>query len=689
MTALAERLAVIAGDGAVASWAELDELAVADHAEEIAASPLAPVLAQALAAAAGASPPGWDGASANFVTGLSNQTSLLALASSLEELLASPMTVQTHGARLHDALLDGLTVAIADTPLLAAGRLEGAVRLAVADAVNPFAVLGRLTSLSSDVPEEFAERLPRLLGAAMDRWADNSAFVEPIRQALDQLRHHDAAAVDAMFELACDHLRMALSAETLPAAMESLTTARAGFATVDAAEEARHDARAYAAACDAILAFSAQDASRLADAKQRLAEALEQRDAWLTAMHQPSWLRPRLAAELAWQRLALVLDAATDYLSHPVWFNVWEALDAVLQAYRQARTMRPLPSSRDSTGLAAIIEPAIEGAILRQQSQLAALSRSVTEASKPTAPAFDVPTAALLLGRIEVLAAGARDRQPRASSSEPDDGDRGDDEPHPPDTTRLHSLAPALTRVLGEQRAAVLAEGLDDDNLRTVEGLVYSGDLTRSRTSHPVLDPLLDEILRELTQSPLFTGKVRSTFGLLVQQTLLFLFSRSDLTTKTWGLHKEKNKDYRRLLKKGDKKPLEGDLQQDYHQWLATGQLAGLCSVEMSDVATGRADVLVAFGTIRYLTEIKRETTRADKAKLEAKYLQQAAEYGNTNVPFGQLLVLDLASHSDGTPRIDESVWVARHMPPGANLDRSVVVGVVAGNRPTPSVLST
>lgn len=167
----------------------------------------------------------------------------------------------------------------------------------------------------------------------------------------------------------------------------------------------------------------------------------------------------------------------------------------------------------------------------------------------------------------------------------------------------------------------------------------------------------------------------------------MFLFSRADLTKKTLGWPKKK--DYRRLLKKGEKKPLEEELQQDYHQWLSTGPLAGLCAVEMSDVATGRADVLVAFGTIRYLTEIKRHTVRADKAKLEAKYLQQAAEYGNTNVPFGQLLVLDLAPHPDGAPRIDESVWVARHKPHGANLDRSVVVGVVAGNRPTPSGLST
>ncbi|UOZ03505.1 hypothetical protein [Amycolatopsis sp. WQ 127309] len=688
MTALADRLAMTASNGDVMSWAELDELSVAEHAGEVAASSLAPILAEALVASADRRPDGWDLASAGFVAGLVNQTSLLALVSSVEALLASPATLQTQGKRLHDALLEGLSSAIRTNPLLAAGRLEGAVRLAVANAVNPFAVVGILTSISDDIPEEYAERLPRLLGAAMDRWADNSAFVETIREALDQLRHHETAAADAMFELGCDQLRTALAAETLPSAMKSLTTALGSFTTADAADEARHDARAYAAACDAILAFSAQDAARMADARRRITEALQQRDAWLSAMHLPSWLRPRLAAELAWHRLVLVLESAGDYLSQPVWFNVWEALDAVLQAYRQARTMRPLPSSANSAGLAAIIEPAIGGAILQRQSHLAGLSRSIVEAAKPGSPMFDVTTAEKLLACIEGLGVISRDREPRSPSSDIADGDRGDDEPHRPDTSRLYELAPALTRALGEQQAAVLAEDLDDDKLRTVEGLVHSGELSRSRTAHPVLDPLLDKVLLDLGQSSAFTGRVRTTFSLLVEQTILFLFSRADLTTKTWGLHKEKDKDYRRLLQKGSKKPLEGDLQQDYYQWLATGQLAGQCAVEISDIARGRADVVITFGTIRYLTEIKRELKRADPVSVEAAYLQQATEYGNTNVPFGQLLVLDLTPHLDGTPRLDESVWVARHKPQGTVTDRWVVAGVVAGNRPTPSGLS-
>jgi len=138
----------------------------------------------------------------------------------------------------------------------------------------------------------------------------------------------------------------------------------------------------------------------------------------------------------------------------------------------------------------------------------------------------------------------------------------------------------------------------------------------------------------------------------------------------------------------GERRPVEADLQQDYYQRLATGQLGGSVSVEPTDIATGRADVIVTFGTLRYLTEIKRELSNSTRAKLEDKYIRQAAEYGNTNVPFGQLLVLDLTPHPYGAPRVDESVWLARHRPPGTTTERLVIVGAVTGNRPAPHDLS-
>jgi hypothetical protein len=687
MTGLAEQLAAAATDGPTATLAQLGAEAVIEEAADIAAGPLAPVLAHALAEAACTGTARWQTATANFIDGLTNQQSLLALVSSVDELLTSPVTVEAQGTRLHDALLGDLSAVIWSNPLLAAGRLEGAVRLAVAGAVPPFTVLVQLTTLPPDAPEEFTERLPRLLGAAMDRWANEATIAASLRSALDRLRHAEAAAIDAAFEIACDHLRSAFSAQTMPAAMEALTAARSGFATVDTAEEARHDAKAYAAVCDAILAFAARDQVRLISAADRLTAALDQRTAWLSGMHRPSWLRPRRAAELSWQRLVLLLQRATVRLSETVWMDVWEALGTVLDAYTQARTVQPLPGVHDTPGLAALVEPTIEHAILRQQSLLAALRRSVAEASKMGSPPLDAQTAELLLTRIEIAAASQREGHTRSSRSASDGDD--DEEPHQPNTARLHRLAPGLVRALGELKAADLAAEISDDNLQLLEGVVYSSDLARSRTAHPVLDPLLDDLLRQLTESPHFVGKVRNTFGMLLEQTLRFLFSRADITTKTWGLHREKDKDYRRLLKKGEGYPVEADLQRDYYQWLATGQLGGLVAVETSDVATGRADVSVTFENLRYLTEIKRERTNSARANLEDKYVRQATEYGNTNVPFGQLLILDLTPHPDGAPRMDESVWLASHRPPDATTDRTVIVGVVAGNRPTPHDLSS
>lgn len=650
----------------------------------VAAGPFAPVLATALADAARRDATGWRQALEEFVDGLGGQPSLLALTGALDELLAEPAVVRTHGRRLHDALLRDLTTPIESNPLVAAGRLEGAVRLAVSDAVAPFSVLGELTAFGPETPEEFTEPLPRLLGAAMDRWAGEAAITTPLRDALDRLRHDDAAAVDAVFELGCDDLRTALTAAEMPAVLAALTEARSRFATVDAAEQARHDARAHGAACDAVLAFAAQDRQRLADSADRLTAALDQRSAWLRGTHEPLWLRPRHAAEPAWQRLVLMLRAASEHLAETIWMDVWEALGAVLDAYTQVRTLRPLPGERVAPGLAAVVEPTIENAILRKQSLLAALRRSVVEISAAEQPPLPPRAAQLLLERIEAPDTGQRRDLPHSSRTPPDEDENEDAHPG---SGRAQGLAPALVRLLGERQAACLTTELGDDELRLLDGVVHSSEIAHSRTAHPVLDPLLERLLGELAESALFVGEVRETFSLLLEQTLRFLFSRADLTTRTWGPSQEG--DYRRRLRQDERRPREQQLQQDYQQWLASGQLGGLLSVETGDLAMGRADLVTDFGPLRYTTEIKRELRDASRSSIESRYLPQAAEYGNTNAPFGQLLVLDLTPHRHGAPRVDESVWLARHRPPGSGVDRMVVIGVVTGNRSAPHELST
>ena len=641
---------------------------------EAADGPLAPVVAKSLTGAAARDIAGKRAELAECIDGLPAQRSLLALAATVDELLAWPPVVDAHGRQLHDALLRDLAALVDSHPLIAASRLEGALRLAIADAVPPFTVLGALTGAASGRPEEFTEALPRLLGAAMDRWAGEPAITAPLRDALDRLRHEDPAAVDAAYELGCDDLRTALTATEMTSALEALNAARSRFATVDSAEQARHDARAHAAACDAILAFAAQHRSRLADAADRLTAALDQRSAWLHGTHRPSWLRPRHAAEPAWRRLVLLLRSAADRLAETIWMDVWEALGAVLDTYTQVRSLRPLPGARHAPGLAVVIEPTIENAIVRSQTLLASLRRTVVETSAAQHPRLPPRTAQLLLDRIE--STGRRPGPPQ-SWNPPESDDRAA-------TARAHRLAPALVRVLGERHARGLTADLSDDDVLLLDGVVHSSEIARSRTAHPVLDPLLESLLGQLAESPEFTGDVRATFGLLLEQTLRFLLSRADLTSATWG---RSDADYRRAPRGGGRTPRESDLQRDYHQWLATGQLGGLVSVEATDVAMGRADVTTAFGPVRYVTEVKRELRDSSRSGIEAAHLAQAAEYGCANVPFGQLLVLDLTAHPRGTPRVDERVWLARHRPPRGGADRFVIVGVVTGNRSTPHEL--
>lgn len=102
------------------------------------------------------------------------------------------------------------------------------------------------------------------------------------------------------------------------------------------------------------------------------------------------------------------------------------------------------------------------------------------------------------------------------------------------------------------------------------------------------------------------------------------------------------------------------------------------------------ADVMVHFGPLRYLTEMKQDSDDNSRTHIEGTYLTQEAEYTNTNAPFGQLLVLDLTpkTTSSGTLRIDELVWLASHRPRNATTDRLVLTGTVTGNRITPSAYS-
>ena len=122
---------------------------------------------------------------------------------------------------------------------------------------------------------------------------------------------------------------------------------------------------------------------------------------------------------------------------------------------------------------------------------------------------------------------------------------------------------------------------------------------------------------------------------------------------------------------------------------LKRGQLAGRIQVEVSNVATGRVDIQVGFGTIRFYVEVKRELDNATDRALEKSYLAQAADYSGTNAALGQLLVFALTNYPDGVRHLSECAWVTTHRPAGSSVDRYVVVSIVIGNRDTPRTYSS
>ncbi|MFJ9643013.1 hypothetical protein [Streptomyces sp. NPDC101206] len=690
MTQLADRLSDLATTGGQAITFQdiglpVDD--VRDQVPEVAAGPLAPLLAEAIVHAYDAADAAWNQAASAFPKGFAQQSSVLALTSSLETLLGSTATTKALAKPLNGALLDGLTEQVEDVPLLAAARLECAVRLAVSDAVKPYRVWDILEELPADGPEDFLERLPRVLGVALDCWSQQESRVSTaVRELLQRLSVDEAADVDAMFELGCDRLRTALSSTDLADVSRLVGEARSLFAAAEAAEEARDDAVAYLAVCDSILGFTAHNAEQVASAADRIEQALERRRAWLHGTHQPAWLQPRQTAEVAWSQLLIQLRAAAEQFAADVWMDSWRAVEAVLAAYRAARTIQPLGIRQEAPGLAALVEPAVADGFLRKEAFLSALRHAAAHPENFPGPVFDAAAASAILARID-----ARESHESAS------GDRDDSDGEDPDAAagreRLDRIAPTVLRKLSLARALQLAEDLDDTALAAVEGIAYDSDVARLQATDPVIVPLLDRFLAQLSEHEAFTGTVRQTFTALVTQTLLFLKSRTDLERTHLigaGTKDDPPFDYRRKPEKGHRKANEADLQRDFHHWLLTGPLHGIVQVETNNAGMGRADVLVQFSSLRYLTEMKQDPDDNSRPHIEGKYLTQEAEYTNTNVPFGQLLVLDLTpkTASGGTLRVDEVAWLATHRPQGASTDRLVLAGIVTGNRVRPSTYS-
>jgi hypothetical protein len=579
-----------------------------------------------------------------FVDALRHQRRYLVLRETADALFAEPTMLGVIGQRLHDTLIPDPEL-IREAPLIAGLRLDIALEAVIRTPLTPYRILDVLTSSFDDYPADFDDPLARAIGIAADLWTsppEQARFTDALQGLADR------GSDDAAFESHVQRLRAALSAESKEQVLAGVGVALEGFRELAEGVEGRDDAWAFSCACNAVLAFEQADDSALQQAAHEARKIAFRRSLLAYGMHDRVHASAKYGAELAWVSLAWRLETASMELGHEEFLDTWEAINAIIEVFEADRQLTNLST------IGSLIRPRIINEIARRATMQRQLERAVTLDRKRAEPVL-APEIHELLELVT---------RARSAGREPSD----DPEESSPDL-------PYLRAILGPDVGLLLELSPSDrSKLESTFRQIYVGGFVGERTTNDTVTAITARLMGELSLNEAFTGMVKSNFSLLVLQTVRFLMHVGDTRQK-----------YTEPIGSG-KRPLEQELQVHFHQFLSASELTGRVGMEHSNVAHGRADVIVTFdGAQRFVTETKREFKDATKSGLESSYLAQALEYQSTGAPFGQLLVLDLTDHSSGTPNIDDSIWVTHRKDETGCIVKSAVVAVVRGNRPSPS----
>ncbi|MCW7947396.1 hypothetical protein AAW14_37050 [Streptomyces hygroscopicus] len=574
-------------------------------------------------------------------------------------------TVRDLAALAEDALAGDCDAALAQP------AIAGLLRLAVAGG-SPHRLLALLTEITGTEAADALDRLPILIGIARDHLADTDHLLDVLHALENQPDLNPATRADASFELAMADERTALEAADRNTADEQLQRALMRFTELDRTHEARLDARAHAAAIEAVLAFADLEQNPTGDnsARQRLTNAADQLDttaahlaAWTGRMHQLDWLSARSLTQSAWSKLVTTLNAAQAYLDQPSWYNPPDALNDLLQIYLASRSIHA-PAS-DSPSLTALISPAVEAPFVRSQGLLHQLEQALAHDPQFT----DHPDAQTLYDAVH------RRRQQPAGETARQEAVPG----------KALEGRPALA-ALFRSDASGLRDDLDPHQLDQLAHQLTKG---YSPTGNARVDAHLETLLDILKTSPAWKPRDSHYFTPLLEHFLRFLYDRFDAQANLYG---ERTAYLGPARKKADGTVAawnEKHLQDDFHQHISPLFPPGTVTREKWDVAGGRADVIYTPDPAsRFVAEIKWRTTRwKTHETVERDYLAQAANHTATGPPFALLLVGDASDHSAGYRDIDDSIWIVRHARSTTEIPRLIVAGVLPTARPTPSAL--
>ncbi|GGP77325.1 hypothetical protein GCM10010265_64530 [Streptomyces griseoincarnatus] len=643
------------------------------EADEVAAGPQLPYLLTAFARSLAEVPEdGRRRLTDATLQGLRSPHAAWTLAEAVDVLCTWPSLLDLLGRQTTRVLADHAEDALASTAAaaLAQPALAGLLRLCLAGAANPHRLLTLLTEITGQEDAEALDRLPSLIGIAHDHFPDAGLV-----SVLSTLHNHPdlptALRADAGYELAVVELRHALDAPNHADIETRLRQALLRFSELDRTQEARLDARAYATALEAVLAFTpAPDAhlhGSLAAAADRLEQTVQQLSAWRSGMHQLEWLSARGLTQSAWARLVEDLRTAQRQLAQPSWYSPAAALNDLLEVYLASRAVhtRMGTSAEPGQGLEALLSPTVEASFLRHDGLLHHLEQALTQD-----PAFTGhPDAQALFEAVQ-----QRRSQPDTAGQDVMPG-------------KALASHPAVSALFGSG-AALPSEQWDPALLDRLENLLQQTQRGYTPTGNAQVDAKVEELLQVLRRSPAWTAPDSTSFTLLLEYFLRFVHDRFDAQADLYG---ERTAYLGPARPKGDGSPgvwPEKALQDDLHQHLSGLLTPGSVQRELIDVASGRTDVTYTPQPgHRFVLEVKRRTKAYSHEGVERDYLAQAANYTATGPPFGMLLVGDHSNHQGGYSDFDDRIWITSYARSTTEVPRLVVVAVLPIGRPTPSAL--
>ncbi|MDV6263961.1 hypothetical protein [Rhodococcoides yunnanense] len=534
-----------------------------------------------------------------------------------------------------------------DRGLLGNVAVEAWTRLALAgwsDSLPVRAVLGKRAKQAAVDTVDADIFLVRSLGAAMDVWPSTET-----RRALERLSVVESVECDVAFELAMDHVRMAMSVEDVADAAGIFAAANAMFERSNL-EGDRPDAVAFAAVTAAVGDFLGGRAVSVEVVEQVRRAAVEWHLGYLGQA--PEWRQARAETASSWADVLTDMGRLTD-LDEP-WLHASALLSSVgeLLANHQATALVANPRTFATTfgvsiplalasatdgpivGLPVSFAPRIESAFTRNEESLRLVDRWLGAMSART-EGRDRPD---VIDAVEGVRNCIRNRPPPG---------KVDASRHIPLPRRVReALEPLLDGGQLDSLGDILAEFVHDADEHVVMAAAAGLRVVPLRE-----EQLLNELTHQL--DAVLPGEYK-IWSIHVTQLLSGLIRAVSIAIDREQGGK-RNLPWHRPPGKGN--PPEADLADFLAMSIHIS--AGLrAHVEIPNIGGGRADVVVPIGTEQFVIEVKRVTaTRTDEA-LTTEYGLQASEYTKTGAPFSFLAVLDLKRR---TSRLDigDSFWIS------------------------------